>query len=40
MNFTEIDDDSEHSSHTPAERAKAASRNHCGALSTMRPSCE
>jgi len=26
MNFTEIDDDSEHSSHTPAERAKAASR--------------
>jgi cation diffusion facilitator family transporter len=26
MNFTEIDDDSEHSSHTPAERARAASR--------------
>ena len=26
MQFTEIDDDSEHSSHTPAERAKAASR--------------
>ena len=26
MNFTEIDDDSEHSTHTPAERAKAASR--------------
>ena len=26
MNFTEIDDDSEHSSHTPAQRAKAASR--------------
>ena len=26
MNFSEIDDDSEHSSHTPAERAKAASR--------------
>ncbi len=26
MNFTEIDDDSEHSSHTPAERAKAAAR--------------
>jgi cation diffusion facilitator family transporter len=26
MKFTEIDDDSEHSSHTPAERARAASR--------------
>ncbi|MDH4482221.1 MAG: cation diffusion facilitator family transporter [Rhodoferax sp.] len=26
MNFTEIDDDSEHSSHTPAARARAASR--------------
>ncbi|MFM6993133.1 MAG: cation diffusion facilitator family transporter [Rhodoferax sp.] len=26
MQFTEIDDDSEHSSHTPAERASAASR--------------
>ena len=26
MQFTEIDDDSEHSSHTPAERARAAAR--------------
>jgi hypothetical protein len=27
MNFTEIDDDSEHSTYTPAQRTAAASRS-------------
>ena len=27
MNFSEIDDDSEHSTHTPAQRAAAAARS-------------